>query len=256
MHKLEFKYMIDGSKVPVLLRNLAPYLVHDDYSANRPEKCYTVNSIYLDTCQLDFYQEKLAGIKKRKKLRIRGYNERESNSICFLEVKEKNGPVVHKTRTPVCFTDIRKVLTGKSGNTADNGSNADKFFYYMQSLHLLPIVKICYERKAYYYQFNNDIRLNIDNNLRASFSVTPEFLYEEEGMIPSFSGSILEIKTKVGIPTWLNEIVLSLGLRLQPISKYILCLNALSRYERKLNRCIQGINKYYHTHSELERKNA
>ena len=261
MKKYEFKYLVAQKKLPLLSEYLKPYITSDKYAADRADHSYTVNSIYFDTHQLDFYHEKLAGLKKRKKLRIRGYNEPEPNSICFLEVKEKNGPIVQKTRVPVYFTDLNKLLVHKKYEQNLHFEEKYrlpidqlKFFYHLQKLNLFPVLKIRYRRQPYFYKFNDQIRFTIDSNIGSSLLIQPELLYSEAGFVPAMPDSILEIKTTIGIPHWLHEIILVMGLQLQPLSKYKICLESISRYEQKLNRLITGTTKSYDNLFKIKRR--
>ena len=48
-----------------------------------------INSIYLDSKNLDFFRENLLGINERKKTRIRWYGNLKYNKNLFFEIKRK-----------------------------------------------------------------------------------------------------------------------------------------------------------------------
>jgi SPX domain protein involved in polyphosphate accumulation len=253
MSRIEYKYRLNKKQLDNLKADLAPHVIHDDYSGKMPEKKYTVKSIYLDTSALDFYQEKLSGIKRRKKVRIRGYNQASEDAIIFLEVKRKNGPTINKSRAAVKHKnlpdlmsegDIKKYVFGTQQGSQQYRS-ANYFFYYVQKLSLIPAIKVMYEREAFYYKFNEKLRITIDTNLRSSLNVSFKKLHNEENVMYAMPGSaILEIKFETEIPVWLQNILTKYNLSSQALSKYTHSLESHSKYERQLQRSLHGLAKY------------
>ena len=72
--RYEIKYAVPESSIPEISRMLRLYAVHDPFTPPSKSMEYTVRSVYYDTPGLEFYYQKLDGIKIRKKLRIRTYN--------------------------------------------------------------------------------------------------------------------------------------------------------------------------------------
>ena len=150
MSRIEYKYLVPIKLLSKLYKYLSPYMVLDKYSALRPKHEYTVRSIYFDTARLNFYHEKISGIKKRKKIRIRGYNENKKNAVVFLEIKRKNGPTISKERAGVYYDDLSTLL--ETGNTKNfiipfpgitrSIDNARKFLFHLHDLSLKPILLI------------------------------------------------------------------------------------------------------------------
>jgi len=240
-------------KIDQLRKYFLPYTILDGFSVHEPDNNYSVRSIYYDTSNLDFYQEKLSGIKRRKKLRIRGYNEQNSDSVAFLEVKKKNGPTITKIRAAVLFKlltnllvekDLEKyIINGKSA--AHHVEDAEQFFYYLQRFYLNPTIKVIYEREAYYCKFNPNLRITLDMNLRSSLDVQLENFYQEDNLTFALPGkAILEVKTTGGMPAWLGKMISLFDLHLQALSKYTTCIDTHSKYERKLSRSVNGLARY------------
>jgi hypothetical protein len=266
MPRIEYKYSIHEGIIPDLIREISPHVRHDYYSEIMPGKKYTVRSIYLDTTALDFYQEKLSGIKRRKKVRVRGYNEASDNSTIFLEVKRKNGPTIKKSRAAVKYRnlgnlmsegDIIKYVSSKEGGSQQYRS-ANHFFYYVQKLSLIPAIKVIYEREAFFYKFDERLRITIDSNLRSSLNVSFKNLYHEENVMYAMPGkAILEIKFETEIPLWMQNILTRYNLGSQALSKYTNCLDTHSKFERQLQRSLHGLAKYnefkyYHRNERIE----
>ena len=193
------------------------------------------------------------GIKRRKKVRIRGYNEKAEDSLNFLEVKKKNGPTITKTRTSVRYENLATLLSDKNiekyiinGNGAVHHIEDDgHFFYYLKRFCLIPTIKVIYEREAYFYKFNHDLRITFDTNLRSSLNIDLDKLYQEDNLTYAIAGkAILEVKLGGEIPSWLSEILTILNLNLQALSKYTTCIETHSKYERQLRRSLHGLAKY------------
>jgi len=67
--RLEYKYKIPVSKLDLLRKRISAFVEPDlQYHENSE---YSVKSIYFDTSQLRFYNEKIEGLKDRRKIRIR-----------------------------------------------------------------------------------------------------------------------------------------------------------------------------------------
>ncbi|MEJ2543477.1 MAG: polyphosphate polymerase domain-containing protein [Calditrichaceae bacterium] len=253
--RIECKYLISNKMIPELRKLLLPHMVLDKYSERHPDKQYTVRSIYLDTRRMDYYHDKLAGLRRRKKLRIRGYDELNKDSLVFLEIKRKNGPTITKSRAPVRFSDhldffrdgdpekYRNIL-----DTVDSGfQDAKNFLYHLYTSNLVPTVKIIYEREAFFYRFDRKVRLTIDKNLRSSLIVDSERLYEEENIrygLPS--KAIFEVKVYGDIPLWLQNILGSLKLQQEALSKYTISIDSHSPFEQHLERTLQGKVRFNH----------
>lgn len=253
MNRIEYKYLVPNKSVSNVLNHLLPYLILDKYSAQMPNNEYTVRSIYFDTLHLNFYHEKISGIKKRKKLRIRGYNKYEDDSVVFLEIKNKNGPTIFKNRAGVNYSDLQDLLGLGDVNRyviafpkiTKSIENARKFLYNLHNLSLKPIIKIIYEREAYYYKFDNGWRLTFDKRLRSTLNVNPKYLYEDIKTISSLTNhTILEIKGSGNMPNIFRNAIANFGISLQSLSKYTICIESHTSYEKYLYRSINNAASY------------
>ncbi len=189
MKKFEYKYLVDENLLDRLRRALEPYVIWDRYSEIRPEKHYTVKSIYFDTNRLDFYQEKLSGLKRRKKIRIRGYNDEAPDATVFLEIKRKNGQIISKNRASLLFKNLKETSLNNGveeylirSSDDENLRHGKSFLFYLRSLNLIPTIKIFYEREAHFARMNPDLRLTIDRNLRSSLQVGFDTFFEDLNM--------------------------------------------------------------------------
>lgn len=231
--RLEYKFLVSCSDLDELREALKPFVYLDEYADREPKKEYTVRSIYFDTLNLNDYHEKLAGIKIRKKLRIRGYNQPNSESISFLEIKRKNGSHISKNRAPVLYSNLNDFLNSTDcdsylvpkHNFVNAKKDANHFFYFLKLKNYTPIVLVTYDREAFYSKHDSTLRITFDKNLR-SFAFPKSFdLYNDADLKKVMTGSfILELKFYSGYPAWLQKIVNRFALNRQALSKYTTCV--------------------------------
>lgn len=231
--RLEYKYLISEDKVDGFRKAIDPYFEYDKFALMNKDRFYTVRSIYFDTPDLHSYFEKIDGLKVRRKLRLRGYNEFTENSKVFLEIKRKYENRVLKNRSMVELKNLRGLFEGEDFGTHFNSESdearydaASRFFYWYNLKNMQPVILISYERTAYYLKFNNSLRLTVDSDLRSLMLPTIGQLYSEEGMKRSLNGkAIIEIKFINGYPRWLQEVLYTFGLKRLAVSKYTITLD-------------------------------
>ena len=243
--RLEYKFLIPANRVNELRESFRPFVFIDEYAEREKNKEYTVRSIYYDTMRLDDYRDKLAGLKLRKKLRVRGYNEKNIDSIAFLEVKRKFENYVSKNRAPLLYTnldlllyscDCEKYLLNKK-NLLDTKNDAKKFFYLYRMKNCAPVVLITYDREAYFSKNDSTLRITLDKNLRSKPLPLSTDLYDDAGLKSAMPGnSILEVKFFNGFPSWLQKIVSRFELNRRAISKYTICVDDNYNLKRFVNK--------------------
>ena len=236
--RLEYKYLISNSILPHLRQDLLPYVDYDKHLDNGKQE-YTVRSIYFDNRKLDYYYEKIEGIKVRKKLRIRGYNFVKGKNLVFLEIKKKCDNYIYKNRSPLHFEDlnqlfecgdIEKFISEKYSNdqSIDDGK---RFFYHFINKSLRPINLVVYDREAFTCKFDNRLRITFDKNLRhLPFPAVSDLYLDDYHLYKVLiNHSILEIKFNKNKPVWLQNIITKYGLTRSSLSKYVICLDDYSR---------------------------
>lgn len=248
--RIEYKYLVPAENLNKLRNALSPFIEHDAFALERPDKEYTVRSIYLDTPRLDYYYEKIEGVKIRKKLRIRGYNEFHGERLVFLEIKRKNGSHSFKNRSPLLYGDLpllfetgnieEFVLTNKKNdNPLKDGK---RFFYHYFKYSLRPSVLVVYDREAYFVKSNPRIRITLDKDLRFLASPTLIDLYDEANLRYALPGRfVLEVKFDHNLPLWLRDVIRKYDLKRCAVSKYAICLDA----HHQINKVEKFIKKSY-----------
>lgn len=228
--RLEYKYLVPINRLAEFKKELLPYVdIDDKFNANEE---YKVRSIYFDTTDLRFYREKIEGLKIRKKLRIRGYNELENKNLVFLEIKRKNEGFVNKNRAPLHYSNLSDFLESDSISefiiTDSNGElrneDASKFLYHLKKNSLQPIILVVYDREAYFSKFDISLRITFDKNLRYQMYPHTDDLFSDDLTMLFKDHFILEIKFSRGYPNWLSNIINDFHLKRKSLSKYTMCI--------------------------------
>jgi hypothetical protein len=258
--RLEYKYLVRYSDLGALRAALKPYIEVDNVYNDVDE--YTVRSIYFDTSKLKYYHEKIEGINIRKKLRIRGYNLQESESIIFLEIKRKHENYINKNRSPLKYYHLEDLIKTKDLESyvlTENGftnslDDAEKFLHHIYKRTLKPIVLVVYEREAFYSKFDKRLRLTFDKNLRFSLFPTMDGLYSDDKLNSAMPEHfIFEIKFGSGFPKWLSNILNEFNLSRMALSKYTICLEKEKMFNPANRRSLIGrIDSFDPFHSYTE----
>ncbi len=149
----------------------------------------------------------------------------------FLEIKRKHENYINKSRSQIRYKDIDDFFRAKEPEqfiiNSDSERSCNQFLYYINAQGLKPTVLVVYDRAAFFSNFNSNLRITIDKNLR--YYGFPEFteLFEDQRLQRTLNGfSIMEVKFTRGFPGWLQEIIMDFGLVREALSKYTMCLDA------------------------------
>jgi hypothetical protein len=223
LKRRELKYFINNADYLNLVNTISHFFLKDK---NISEKgYYHIRSLYFDNKSNDSYYEKIDGIEKKKKFRIRIYDLR-SNPI-KLEIKSKVNNIVLKETMLISKQDMEDIISGDySCLLNSNNSIAKKIYYYFIKDYYKPVILIDYKREAYYFDLNK-IRITFDKEIKKN-EINPISLFKKDiNMSPVFNNFkiILEIKYTDSIPTWIKNLLQTPRFEKCAISKY-----SLSRY--------------------------
>jgi len=233
----ESKFLLSPAQAERVHGMLLPHVGLDPYAAVRRGAEYTVRSLYLDTHALDCYHEKLAGLKDRLKLRVRGYDDVTPDSPVYLELKRKSGAVITKRRSSVRYRDLHVALSSgdveryllHASNPGEAVANARDFLFHVHRRSLAPVINVVYEREAFYSVHEDGVRITLDRALRSQLAEGLAFPPADAPSVSALGQEvILEVKTDRGLPLWLRIILGRVGVSKQALSKYILCIDSLS----------------------------
>lgn len=159
----ELKYWISYGDSLRLQEELHKLLLPDRYSENG---FYRVRSLYFDSIGQKDYVEKLDGVERRKKIRMRIYDE--SAATVKLECKRKTGALQQKESLLIDREDAIRIIEGDYGRLLDRPEELAWRLYCDMTLGCYrPVVIIEYDRCAYLYGEYNT-RITIDRHVRSS----------------------------------------------------------------------------------------
>lgn len=123
---------------------------YDPYAKNLPNHSYIIRSLYYDSAGLDSYYQKIAGVRTRKKLRIRFYEpDLKPQTPVFLEIKRKYDTVVVKDRLVLSYVECCNLLKDnrKLSRQFDEGQKAtlDEFLWLKHYNGMIPQAMVIYK---------------------------------------------------------------------------------------------------------------
>lgn len=213
--RTEKKYRITLRQKQELMKAIGEKLLPDKYGES------TVGNIYFDT---EDYRLIRASIEKptvyKEKLRLRCYGKAGDESNCFVELKKKYKGVVYKRRVNMKYRDaIDWLCYGVSPeNDTQIVREISSFISFYGSLK--PAAAIFYDRSAFFYKDDPNLRITFDSNIRFRKDGTDLREGDEGKTILGKDEFIMEIKTPAAMPLWLASELDRLKIYPSPYSKY------------------------------------
>ena len=116
-YRHELKYKISYPDYLAMRSRLRPVMKADPHASAGGR--YLVRSVYFDNLNDKALREKIDGVAKREKFRIRYYND--DLSYIVLEKKMKIGSLCLKCSAPITEEECRKILSGGRSSVTDGG---------------------------------------------------------------------------------------------------------------------------------------
>lgn len=224
MFRHEQKYIINRGQYEEIRRVVKSLMESDPHAGENGE--YMIRSLYFDDMYMSAYNEKMDGVYKRKKYRIRIYNC--SDDVISLECKHKEGAYIYKEAFNLSKPEYKAVLNGDYDFLLKSSScMAAEFFIDSRTKLLKPQVIVDYEREPYVFDAGT-VRITFDKNVRACNAEDDIFSCD----IPSYNvfssdDVILEIKYTGYLPEHIRRIFKVRNFTQTSASKYCLCVDRL-----------------------------
>lgn len=178
---------------------------------------YMVRSLYFDSIYDNDYFDKVDGLEKRKKIRLRIYDP--TDQIVKLELKEKQGSAQLKSSMIITREQALSMIRADYSFLKEKKTPlAERLYITLTEGVYRPACIIEYDRRAYICD-TNDIRITIDKNIRVSKKVG-DFFAEAIEFIPVLSHPILEVKYNGFLLSYLRYAVNLANLLETALSKY------------------------------------
>lgn len=226
--RFEYKYVIPRQLVGALIADILCFSRPDTHCISG--EGYEVRSIYFDTHDWRFFDEKIAGICNRKKFRVRSYESRpNSKTPVYLEIKEKEKDVILKRRSILPLGDVTSLIEGRPFEYKDDPV-VNEWRHSLLRFHLHPRVLLSYNRLAFLSKGCSDYRITIDSDLSYKL-LNGEFGFDRplKGISATKTFCLLELKFSNFMPLKISDLIKKYNLRNDAFSKY--CESVIYNYK-------------------------
>lgn len=201
-YRHEFKFTISYHE-DFLLSSKLKHLLKRDGHANS-QGFYPVSSLYFDTPEDRALRQKIDGINRREKFRIRYYGH--DLSFFKLERKLKINGLTAKQSTRLHYDEVKRILEGDPEFLLFKEDPLTQEFYAkIKGQRLSPSSIVQYDREAFLYPPGN-VRITFDRRLRTG---PPHLFLEDSKTLHNISENItvLEIKYDEFLPDVIRALV-------------------------------------------------
>ena len=220
-YRHELKYEIPYSEYVAMRNRLKRIMTSDPHTDENG--LYQIRSIYFDNSDDKALREKIDGIRKREKFRIRYYND--DISFITLEKKMKINDLCLKYDALISEEECRRILNGDTAFMKEHSQELVRELYAkMIYQRLKPRVLVSYVREPYIFKPGN-VRVTFDSRIRTTL-YNQEFLTEQVSDISATDtpqDMILEVKYDAFLPEIIRDLIQVNNIRQQAFSKYGVC---------------------------------
>lgn len=217
-YRHEWKHEISYLDLLAIRSRLGAVALPDPHAADGK---YMIRSIYFDNLRDKALREKVDGVNRREKFRIRFYNM--DTSFISLEKKSKINGLGTKYSARLTLEEARKIADGDLDWMMESGRPlVEELYCKMASQGLRPRTIVDYTREPYIYGPGN-VRVTFDYDIRTGLMNTG-FLDPDCVTVPAGdAGIILEVKWDNYLPSVIKDCVQTPGRRVTAFSKYAQC---------------------------------
>ena len=181
---------------------------------------YLIRSLYFDNLYDKALMEKVNGLSRREKFRIRYYNG--DPSVIHLEKKSKIDHLGNKQSAPLTKEEAQAIVDGDIEWMPGSKYPVVKELYAKMKIQgLAPKTIVDYTREPFIYPAGN-VRVTLDYNIRSGMYCT-DFLNPDCVTMPVSDAIILEVKWDGFLPDIIRDAVSLPDRREGTFSKYEAC---------------------------------
>ncbi len=218
-YRHEWKHEITWSDLIAIRQRLRAVAQGDPHAVDGK---YFIRSLYFDNLKDKALREKVDGVNRREKFRIRYYNG--DLSVIHLEKKSKQGGLGTKYSAPLTPQEAQAIVDGDLDWMMDAADRPllRELYVKMRDQGLRPKTIVDYTREPFIYRPGN-VRVTFDYNIRTGLGCT-DFLNPDCPTIPAGEAPvILEVKWDAYLPDIIRDCVQTPGRRVGAFSKYAQC---------------------------------
>lgn len=212
----EEKHQVNLREALVLSRRLEKLFPHDPHAG--PEGSYQVVSLYYDDPYDTALRQKLDGVNRREKFRLRYYGEEPA--FFKLEKKYKVKGLCGKGSCRLSREEGERLLRRDFAFLLEKEEPLAREFYAKLRRGLAPKTVVRYTREAFLYAPGN-VRVTLDGDIRAG---APERFLIPQKLLPALGGLVVvEVKYDAFLPEIVKLAVQVPNRQGTACSKYALC---------------------------------
>lgn len=217
VNRQEIKFLLTKPDSVAIQQELSKLLTPDDHAR---QGYYRVRSLYFDSLENIDFHEKLCGVRKRKKVRLRIYGA--DKETVKLELKDKDGAYQKKLSLFVTKDEARALIHRQYHILLEREEETAKLFYVILTQGAYrPAVVVEYDRRAFTHP-DFVTRVTFDEHIVCCTS-DPDFFQEDLPFVPADDGQVvMEVKFNGTLAEPIRTILGKYGLFHLSVSKYVM----------------------------------
>ena len=211
--RYEKKYLLNPYQYSVLKAEIDKRFDPDAYGETK------ICNLYLDTSDYVLIRRSVDKPVFKEKVRLRTYGVPNDDTTAFLEIKRKFNKLVYKRRIHMGYAHSLDCVCGVSDDFGETQiANEIKYFFDFYG-DIRPRFYISYDRCAFFYKENPEIRITFDKNLVwRDYDLDLRLGSHGEHLLPN-DYALMEIKVPNTVPLWLAELLSELKIYPRSFSK-------------------------------------
>ena len=217
-YRHEWKHELNYLDLLSIRQRLQAVMEPDEHAVDGK---YHIRSLYFDNLSDKALREKLDGVNRREKFRIRYYNR--DPSVIRLEKKSKLSGLGTKFSAPLTAEEAQKIVDHDiDWMLASELPLVQELYCKMRCQGIRPKTIVDYTREPFIYAPGN-VRVTFDYDIRTGLSCT-DFLNPDCITVPAGDAPILmEVKWDEYLPDIIRDAVQTPGRHAAAFSKYAQC---------------------------------
>ena len=217
-YRHEWKHELSFQDYLILRQRLRAVMEPDPHAVDGR---YFIRSLYFDNLDDKALREKIDGVNRREKFRMRYYNG--DPSLIHLEKKSKLDGLGTKFSADLTAAEAQKIVDGDlDWMMAADRPLLRELYVKMRAQGLRPRTIVDYTREPFIYRPGN-VRVTLDYDIRSGLGCT-DFLNPRAVTVPAGDAPILlEVKWDAYLPDLIRDVVQLPGRHVSAFSKYAQC---------------------------------
>lgn len=217
-YRHEWKHELNYMDLLTIRQRMRLIALPDPHAADGK---YLIRSLYFDNRNDKALREKIDGVNRREKFRIRCYNG--DTSLLHLEKKSKLNGLGTKYSANLTAEEAQAIVDGEVGWMMESDRPlVQELYCKMRYQGMRPRTIVDYTREPFIFGPGN-VRVTLDYDIRTGLDCT-DFLNPDCPTIPAGDAPIiLEVKWDAYLPDVIRDAVQTPGRRVTAFSKYAQC---------------------------------